>query len=129
MGKASMEEVENTVMEMKSRKAPNPDRFTTDCFQKCWKTIKKDIWEVIEESRSSGAILKSFNATFIALITKEKEVNTIEKFRPIELCNIIYKIVSKFIANRLKILLKNITSKEQGGFIEGRQILDGIIVS
>jgi hypothetical protein len=84
---------------------------------------------VVEESRSSKSILQAFNATFIALIPKEKEANTTGKFRPIALCNVIYKIISKLIANRLKPLLKNIISMEQGGFVEGRQILDDIIVA
>jgi hypothetical protein len=91
--------------------------------------LGKDIWEVVEESRSSKSILQAFNATFIALIPKEKEVNTTKRFRPISLCNVIYKIISKLIANRLKPLLKSIISLEQGGFVEGHQILDGIIVS
>jgi hypothetical protein len=102
MGQASIEEVERMIMEMKKGKALGPDGFTTDFFQKCWKIIGKDIWEVVEESRSSRSILKAFNATFIALIPKEKEANTTEKFRPIALCNVIYKIVSKLIANNSK---------------------------
>ena len=50
------------------------------------------------------------------------------KLRPIALCNVIYKIISKVIANRLKPLLSFIISPEQAGFVEGRQILDGIIL-
>ena len=74
-------------------------------------------------------MLKAFNATFLALIPKEKEANMVEKFRPIALCNVIYKIVSKLVANRLKPLLKYIVSKEKGGFVEGRQVLDGIFIA
>jgi len=70
MGPASQEEVERKIMEMKMGKAPGLDRFTTDFFQKCWKVIGKDIWEVMEESRTLGSILQSFNATFISLIPK-----------------------------------------------------------
>jgi hypothetical protein len=52
-----------------------------------------------------------------------------DKFHPISLCNVIYKIITKVIANRLKPILHSIISPEQGGFVEGRQILDGIIVA
>jgi hypothetical protein len=83
---------------------------------------------VVEESRSSKSMLPTLNSTFIALIPKE-EANTADKFRPITLCNVIYKIVSKLIANRLKSILKHIISSEQGGFVEGHQILDSIIVA
>jgi hypothetical protein len=129
MSPTSLKEVESTIMDMKTGKSLSPDGFTSEFFQKCWKIIGKYIWEVVEESRMSGSMLKDFNATFLALIPKEKEANTTENFRPIVLCNIIYKIVSKLVANRLKPLLKNIISKEQGGFMEGRQILDGIVIA
>eukprot|EP00253_Pinus_taeda_P003415 PITA_03415 len=69
------------------------------------------------------------NATFIALIPKAENSNSPEKFRPITLCNIIYKIVSKVVALRLKPLLPGIISPEQSGYVEGRQITDGIILS
>lgn len=50
-------------------------------------------------------------------------------FRPIALCNTIYKIVTKIIANRLKPLLKHIISDEQSGFAPGRSIAEGIIIA
>jgi len=50
MGPTSLKEVERTVMEMKMGKSLSPEGFTTEFFQKCWKIIGKDIWEVVEES-------------------------------------------------------------------------------
>jgi len=63
------------------------------------------------------------------LIPKEKEANIVDKFIPISLCNVIYKIISKLIANKIKPLLKSMISQEQGGFVEGCQIMDGIIIA
>ena len=73
-------------------------------------------------------MLKALNATFLALIPKEKGMEDPVKLRPIALCNVIYKIISKVIANRLRPLLPFLISPEQVGFVEGRQILDGIIL-
>jgi hypothetical protein len=73
--------------------------------------------------------LQAFNATFLALIPKEKEVNFEDNFRPISLCNEIYKIITKILANILNPILQEIISPKQGGFVEGRQILSGILVS
>lgn len=73
--------------------------------------------------------MPSLNSTFIALIPEEESTITLDKFRPIALCNIIYKVISKVIANKLKPLLPLLISPEQSGYIEGRQILDGIILT
>ena len=72
-------------------------------------------------------MLKAFNVTFLSLIPKGEGADSPGKFRPIALCNVIYKIISKVIANQLKPLLLGLISLEQSGFVEGRQILDGII--
>jgi len=74
-------------------------------------------------------MLPSLNSTFITLIPKEKHSQTPHKFRPISLCNVIYKILSKVIAIRLKPLLPLLISPEQSGYVEGMQITDGIILT
>lgn len=58
-----------------------------------------------------------------------EESNTPKKYRPIALCNVIYKLISKVVANRLKPLLPLPISPEQKRYVEERQILDGIILS
>ena len=75
---------------------------------------------IVEESKTKKGVLKAFNATFLTLIPKEMGVDTPGKFRPIALCNVIYKIISKVISNRLKPLLLMLISLEQCGFLEGR---------
>eukprot|EP00253_Pinus_taeda_P008568 PITA_08568 len=125
----TMEEVEEAVRSMPNDKAPGLDGFTINFYKVCWEIVKNDIWEVVEDSRRSKTILKSLNSTFITLIPKEEEANTPEKFRPIALCNVIYKIISKVIANRLKIILLGIISQEQSSYVEGRQILDNILLA
>lgn len=127
--KISLEEVEEAVRSMPNDKAPGPDGFTINFFKACWHFIKQEVWEVVEDSRQSKTILKSLNSTFIALIPKVEEANTPEKFRPIALCNVLYKIISKVIANRLKTILPGIISQEQSGYVEGRQILDNILLA
>eukprot|EP00253_Pinus_taeda_P020055 PITA_20055 len=125
----SMEEVEEAVKSMPNDKAPGPDGFTINFYKACWPTIKIEIWEVVEDSRRSGTIPKSLNSTFLALIPKEEDATTPKKFRPIALCNVIYKIISKVIANRLKPILPNLISEEKSGYVEGRQILDNILLA
>jgi hypothetical protein len=89
--------------------------------------VKQDVYGVVEDSRCLASIMKSLNATIITLIPKENEARTLDRYRPISLCNVVYKIISKVIANRLKPLLPTLISQEHAIFIEGRQIIDNII--
>jgi hypothetical protein len=70
----------------------------------------------------------STNSSFLALIPKEKGTVMFDRFRPISLFNIGYKIITKVIANRLKGVLPLIITKNQGGFVKGRKIIDNIIL-
>lgn len=114
---------------MEKGKAPGPDGFTIDFFQTYWDLVKEDLWEVVEESRRTKRVLKDLNATFLTLLSKEQGVESPRKFRPISLCNVVLKIITKVMANRLKPILLELVSPEQSSFVEGRQIMDGIILT
>lgn len=123
------QEVDVAMHQLKEGKAPGPDGFSTSFYHKFWEMIRDEVWQVAEESRALHWLLPSLNVTFIVLIPKEEKSNTPDKFCPIALCNVIYKVISKVIANRLKPLLPFLISPEQSGYVEGRQILDGIILT
>lgn len=57
------------------------------------------------------------NSTFIALILKKSSVESVSDFRPIRLCNVLYKFVSKVLTNRLKPFMNGIISSNQSAFI------------
>lgn len=84
---------------------------------------------MVQESHKNKQMLKSLNSTFLALIPKKEEANRLDQFRPIALCNVLYKIITKLIAERLKHLLGSLISAEQVGFVKGRHILDGIVIA
>ena len=125
----SLEELEGVVFNMKKGKAPGPDGFPMDFLQDFWDIIKFDLLVVVHESQHNKQMLRALNATFLALIPKNDGANRLSQFRPISLCNVIYKIISKLIANRLKKGIGDLISEEQSGFVAGRQILDGIVIA
>ena len=68
------------------------------------------------------------NSTFLALIPKDVKPSSVQRFRPISLCNASYKIFSKVLALRIKKILPSLISSNQGGFVSGRQISDNILL-
>ena len=83
---------------------------------------------MVRKSQSCSKIGGSTNSAFLAMIPKEKEAKSFDRFRPISLCNIGYKIITKIMANRLKHILPYLILENQGGFVNGRKIQDNIIL-
>lgn len=125
----SQEEVEDIIKTMAKDKSPGPDGWTIELFQHFFEQIGAELTEVVEESRRKGEIYAPFNSTFIALIPKKEDPESFEDFRPISLCNCIYKIIAKVIVVRLKPILSKCISSEQFGFLDGRQIHEAIGVA
>ena len=92
------EELKKVMGSFQKDKSPGPDGWTIDFFLDLFDFLGKDLLQVIEDSRTSGWIPASFNSTFIALIPKYDNPLSLNDYRPISLCNCIYKIISKVIA-------------------------------
>jgi len=107
-----LQEVETSVQQLKAGKAPGTDGFTSNFFHSFWDLIKNEVWQVVEESLSLRWMFPGINATIIALIPKVEKPCRLDKYGPIALYNIIYNIISKIIASRLKLLLPLIISPE-----------------
>lgn len=107
---------------MNLEKSPGLDGFPTGFFQKCWSFIRKEVTGALEGMRNSGNILREINNTFLALIPKKEEPNYFDEFILIALCNTIYKIFTKTLANWLHKLLPLLISEEQMGFVPRRLI-------
>jgi hypothetical protein len=110
-------------------KATGPDGFTLAFFQDCWDVIKTDLMGVFQDFHTHSRFVKSINATFIALIPKKLGPVDLKDFRPISFVSGVYKIIAKFLANRLRRVVEKIISNPQNAFVIGRQILDYVLIA
>jgi hypothetical protein len=78
---------------------------------------------------ASSVMPDEVNDTAIVMIPKKKDPEDLKSFRPISLCNVIYKVVSKCPANRLRPILQDIVTPEQSAFVPGRLITDNALVA
>jgi hypothetical protein len=78
---------------------------------------------------NGGEMAEEVNNIVLVLIPKVKNLQELTNFRPISLCNVIYKICSKVIANRLCLTLDDIISEEQSAFVLGCLITYNVLVA
>lgn len=123
------EEVKEALFQIHPDKSPGPDGMTPDFFQKYWEIVGSDVVEMVRHFFLTGDMTQGLNETNIVLIPKKKNPTVIGELRPISLCNVITKIITKLISNRIKWMLNEVVSENQSAFIPGRLITNNIMIS
>ncbi|XP_031116501.1 uncharacterized protein LOC116020159 [Ipomoea triloba] len=122
-------EVKETLFSMFPDKAPGPDGMNPGFYQHYWDVVGGDVTEFVINCLQSCSFPEGLNATNVVLIPKKKVPESVADLRPIALCNVVYKIMAKVLANRLKPLLDNLISESQSAFIPNRLITDNILIA
>ena len=121
-------EVYEALMSMKSYKAPGADGFQPIFFKMFWDDVGNDIWSFVKKAFETGTFDMATSDTLLVLIPKSDHPTSFKEFRPISLCNVTYKIISKVLVNRLRAFLNDIISPLQSSFIPGRSTKDNAII-
>jgi hypothetical protein len=121
--------IETALNKMHPLKSPRLDGFFACFYQWSWPTVKKEVCNAVLEFLNHDVFDESINSTNIALIPKIKTPTRLVDFRPISLCNVIYKLIAKVLANRMKKVLPHIISPNQSAFIPGKLITDNVLVA
>ena len=121
--------VERALNQMAPLKALGSDGMPPIFYQHYWKNISANVTNEVLFCLNIGKIPSSLNHTYLTLIPKVKCLVKVMDFRPIALCNVLYKIISKVLANRLKKILPCIISKFQSAFQTNKVISDNILVA
>ena len=121
-------EVWAAIKGMNSASAPGPDGLPVKFFQTFWSVIKPEVMALFQEFYVGVIDLARLNSEIITLIPKVAGASDICQFRPITVITVILRIPVKGYANRVTLLMDHITHKNQLAFIQGRYILDGVLV-
>lgn len=114
---------------MHPTKAPSPNGMSPIFYQKYWDIVGANVIDCVLNILNTSVLLWGMNETYICLIPKTKASRKITEYRPISLRNVIYKIVSKVLANCLKGILAEIIDESQSGFVSGRLITGNVLVA
>lgn len=114
---------------MGSFKAPGLDGLQAAFFKSQWKTIGDSLCKLIGDIFREPEKVRDINDTYLTLIPKVDAVCKVKDFRPISLCNVSYKVITKILAQRIRILMSGLVNPCQSSFTPHRQSRDNIIVA
>ena len=110
-------------------KAPDPDGIPPLFFQHFQPTVGNLVTKTVLDFLNFGINPPKFNETYIVLIPKINQTKRVTEYRPISLCNVIYNLAAKTLANKLKKILPSIINDTQSAFVNDRLIADNVLVA
>lgn len=125
----SDEEIKRAAFGVKGSSTPGEDGFSGFFYQKFWHVVGPTVITEVRSFFSSSVLPPGWNQTQLCLIPKINNPTNMKDMRPISLCSVQYKIVSKILCERLKLILPQIISETQGAFVADRSITDNIIIA
>jgi len=125
----TVEEVKAAIFDMKPYSAPGPNGFQPFFYQSQWSLVGKSVCDFISNIFNGKSEVEEVNQTHLVLIPKVTSPEYLYQFRPIGLCNVNYKIVTKILVKKLKLIMPKLISESQSSFIPGRNITNNIIVA
>jgi hypothetical protein len=125
----SDEEIKQALDSMADLKAPGPDGMPALFYKKFWEITGKDVVREVKALLNGGDMPQGWNETVVVLIPKAPNPDKLKDLRPISLCNVIYKIASKVLSNRLKLVIPDVISLNQSAFVPGRLITDDVLLA
>jgi hypothetical protein len=123
----SVEEVKTAVFDMEHNKAPGPDGFPTEFYQFFWDIVKPDLMNLFYEFHAGRLLIHSLNFGVITLLPKIANAARIQQYRPICLLNVIFKIFTNVLNNRILKVADNSIGPSQTAFVSGHYIMEGVV--
>ncbi|CAA7049547.1 unnamed protein product [Microthlaspi erraticum] len=124
----SEEDIVKAVRSMGSLKAPEPDGFQPVFYQKCWTEVGASVTRFALDFFRTGSLPQGTNDVMLVLLPKVASPEKIQQFRPISMCNVLLKIITKVMVERMKPVMTKLIGPAQSSFIPGRLSTDNIVI-
>ena len=129
IGRFNLEDLKNTVFGMEKNKAAGPDGFNADYFyQKFWNIVHNDLLSLMNDFMDQKINIDRFNYGVVTLVPKGANVDRIQKYIPICLLNVVFKIITKMLVNRLTPVIQKVIKVTQTALLKDRFIMEGVVV-
>lgn len=109
-------------------KSPGPDGMTAALVQENWEAFKPVVTSEVLSFFQTGKMKESITHSNLVLIPKVAAPTSVTEFRPISVCNFLYKVISKLLAKKMQPYMNDLISPSQTAFIPGREISENIIL-
>ena len=117
------------MLTMQPLKAPGVVGLHAVFYQSQWHVVEESACNLVKNVFTGNSVLSEVNKTLIVLIPKTKHPNSLKLYRPISLCIVFYKTITKIVANRIKVILPDLIGPTQASFVARRHITENIVVA
>ena len=124
----SPENIKNTLFQMCDLKAPRPDGFPVLFYKEYWPIVGEMVINTVTSFLEDGRLPSEVNSSLIALIPKTDNPCSFNNYRPISLCNVVYKIIFKLLVSKLRTIMYKLISPCQSAFIHNRWIAENQVI-
>ncbi|CAN0866808.1 Transposon TX1 uncharacterized 149 kDa protein [Linum grandiflorum] len=114
---------------MDADKAPGPDGFNPGFYQDFWNLLGDAVFGAACKWLDEGVLPQALQETNVILLPKVEDPRGMNDLRPISLCSVLYRLVAKVLANRMRKVMPRLISEEQSAFVAGRSIIDNVMVA
>lgn len=114
---------------MPENKAPGLDGYPMEYYKAAWTVVGKDLVVAVQSFFLYGLMPRSTNATLLSLVPKTTSAEKMSDFRPIAWCNLVYKLISKIMAHRLKAILPRAIEKNLCAFVQCRLLPENVLLA
>ena len=113
---------------MNGQKAPGPDGLPALFYKRYWNIVGTSVITAVQNFFTLGRLLFEVNNTFLVLIPKNNSSSSVNHYKPIGLCNVVYKTISKLLVNSIRPLLDKLISPCQSAFTPSRWIAENQLI-